>query len=852
MAATTPRYLPKLKLYNRTKAAHRALLHDIVTSDLMGSTVLAPAKRSGITFTKLDDNKTIATLDYKIRWVDAGVNKWMRVPNGIEEVYRQNAITLLKAELATESAKNPVDVNIIDSINVSIRQLSEGGEGYLGNAWGVMDSGALGVFWRLAAPNIPVTLKSTFAIEKNRAISFRLERGLEPEGQGNDFSFTIEIGNGNTLYAIVMSNDGNNSNFIHYRNMTPKARKVLLDQRDALLDFGRVTPAEQKEIDTLTEKIKASKAAGDNGAAVAAAEAEIQRIKDKKILPSQQSQIDELENQLYIEQKPFRLQEDAQSLLGKPIDITVQFLRAGYVVIKSNESTFVYENKRLTGWRPYGYHDGLPDRSQIVIKSTGGQFALVYGHPEYKQKGVLLTQPFDVDFTPVDADLDIDADADDDGAGCSIDYVVKEYKAPKTTSMGATTNAQYQTQVTFTSDGKYTPELFNAQLHIAPPNPDSLELIWDSQVQGANTAAHSGNWIQDFLLTDDARRTRQVTAHIDNSFNKCQLPISMSGLAVDAVLHDTREDTDLPILTHGCIVSGLQADKKGFGASAEIGHRGGAVLTCIGVEGFLDRDIDAKIRGDNKYPNDYLRQFCRDAGLLESEYAGIPAGNIGLPIIERSVPGEAPAVQPEDGAKYWEFMNSFAQGHCLNWILFCDGTQLRLEKILSRDKTEHDYKLPPDVAVSDKHCLRRNISFEQSKNGFVTSVTAVGAKDPLTGKRLMHTESIPQANDKRFLNTVFYIGEEIKEVLPYDDSLTDMNAVILRARNRLQISSLTPNGLSSWLANVDIDFDVDLRAGDVRKLFGKKIVVDNVTFGSLNAGDGESMQAQFQLAEDVD
>jgi len=818
----------------------------------MGSTVLAPAKRSNIIFTKLDENKTIATLDYKIKWVDAGVNQWMRVPNGQETLYRENAIALLNTELATENAKNPPDPSIVDSITTSIKQLSEGGSGYLSDAWGSMDldPGTLGVFWRLAAPNVPVTLKSTFDIEKNRSISFRLQRGLEPEGQGDDFSFTIEIGNGDTLYAIVMSNDGNNSNFIHYRNMKPKARQALLDQRDALLDFGRITPAEQKEIDTLTEQIKAAKAANENGEAVTAAEVEIKRIKDKKILPSQQAQIDDIENQLYIEQKPFHLQEDAQSLLGKPVDITIHFLRAGYVIIKSNESTFVYENKRLTGWRPAGYHDGLPDRSQIVIKSTGGQFALVYGHPERKPTGVLLTQPFDVDFAPTDADLDIDADADDDGEGCSIEYAVKQYKPAKSTSMGAVTNAQYQIQVTFTSDGKYTPELFNAQLHIAPPQPDVLDLIWDSQVQGKNTAANSGNWIQDFLLTDDARRTRQVTAHVDNSFNKCQLPVSLGGLAVDAVLRDTREDVDVPILTHGCIVNGFQGDKVGFGDTAKIGSRGGAVMTCIGVEGFLDREIDAKIRGDGKFPNDYLRELCRDAGLLEEEYAGIPPGDIGLPVIERSVPGEPPAVQPDDDAKYWEFMNSFAQGHCLNWLLFSDGTQLRLEAPMSRDKTEHNYQLPPDVAVSDKHCLRRNISYVQSLNGFVTSVTAVGAKDPLTGKRLMHTESIPQANDKRFLNTVFYVGKEMKEVLPYDDSLTDMKSVILRARNRLQISTLTPNGLSSWLANVDIDFDADLRAGDVRKLFSKKIVVDNVQFGSLNAGDGESMQAQFQLVED--
>lgn len=844
--------LPRVKFFNRNRAANKAMLIDLVTKDLRRSTVMAPAKRSQIRFTKIDDDKTIATLDYKSVWVDAGVNRWRRLPNDLESTYRANSKATVQSELDAENAKQPdqQDADLITSLSAQIKQLSDGSGGYLMDAYGAMNTDTLGVFWRLAAPNIPVQLKSTFKLQKNRALCFRLQRGLKPEGQGDLYGFTIEIGNGTTLYAIEMGADGNKSTFIHYRNMTAAARETLLNQRDALLDLTRLTATDIAGINELEDLIKTTKAAGDNGAIVATAQSTIEDIKTQKnynLNASQQNQLDTIENDLYLDRKQFQLQEDAESLLGRPIDITVEFLRAGYVVIRCDKSTFVYENKRLRGWKEdgqYGYRDGLPDKSQIVLKSDGGQFALVYGHPKYASRGELLTQPHSVPFTPNASDILISADADASNPGCDIDYQLRTYQTATSKAFG-----RYQVRVVMTGNNQYTPELFSAQAHIPPPAPDAMEEIWDSQIQGAKLGSNSGNRIMDFQMQDDAARARQVTLHIDNGFDKANLPDSLGGLAIEVLLQ-RGTDTPYTIMKSGRIVNFWNGGKIGYGSNAVTVADGTVVMTCVGLESFLDRQIDAQLVGDGKFPNDFLRELALDAGLSDSEYADIPIGDIGIPRIGRSMPGEKPAVQPDSKAHYWEYMQQITERHCIGRTLFYNGTSLELATAIGRDKTTSNYRNAPDVAVSDPQCIRKEISTEQSLGTYITKVTCTGAEDPITGKKISYTESQPQANDKRFINTAYYVGDEIPLEINADDGMNSQRDLMLLARQRLKISALTPQGATPWMLNFPIDFDPDVRAGDIRKVFGKKCIVDSIGYSSLNSGDGEIMNVKMQLAED--
>ena len=860
MSVIKPRFWPRMKLYRRNKSPRPAMLRDILANAIEVQTVVEPAKRSAIAITDLGDDKHVITLDYVQEWQPTTVNMFSRFPSPEEKLLRENSLAQLRLELEEEQNKEPgqQDQDLIKSYNAQISQLQYGGSGYLEQAQNTLGTKTSSLFWSLAAPNVPVTLKSTFKLSKNRAFSLRLQRSQAPQGQA-EHDFVIEFGNGFTLYAIVIGSDGNKSTFLHYRNMTPKARKVLLDQMDDILDRGRLTASDmakildlQKEAAKIKNAAKGRKTTNEENTKLKQlADAEKALRDSKKLLPSQQDQVDTLKNQLYLKEQEFKLQEDAQNLINKPLDITVQFLRGGYVLIQSADSKFVYENQRLTGWRPHGYHDGLPKNSSIHIKSNGGQFALIYGNPKYFSKAVIASQDFALPIAPVVADLNVEDDSDSSSPNCHIAYTLKELKPPLNTSF-VNYPGSYQAIVTMSSGGDYTPELYRAQMHIPSAQAPPPDLVWDSQVEGKDDSANSGNGIIDVLLRDDARRSRSVDIHIDNANGKANLPNVLGGLAADVYLHDRSNGNDLYLLTQGRVVATRQPDQRDFNTNPDISCGGQLVITSVGLESFLDVEITARLIGDGKYPNDYIRELAIDGGLTLDQISGIPEGYAGIPRIERGVVGGDPAVQPADGAKYWQWISDVAANHCPGWSLYNDGTQLQLKDDSNRDRPTITYDIPPHVGVDSPLCMRGEVDVYQKLDGYITQVTAVGALNPLRGERYQHTESIPQADDKRFDNSAYYTGVTITEVLPVDDSLMSDKACQLAARRNLGVTPATPNGKTSWFVDCTVDFDPDVFAGDLVRVYGKKCFVDQVQFAALAAGGDsmETMNLTLQLAED--
>ena len=863
MSVIKPRFWPRMKLYRRNKSPRPAMLRDILANAIEVQTVVEPAKRSAIAITDLSNDKNVITLDYVQEWQPTVVSMFRRFPSPEEKLLRENSLAQIQSDLDEELAKEPSkqDQDLIKSYNAQIFQLRTGGNGFLEQAQNILGTKTDSLFWSLAAPNVPVALISTFKLDKNRAFSMRLQRSQAPKGQAKH-EFTIEFGTGFTLYAIVIGSDGNKSTFLHYRNMTPKARKVLLDEMDDILDYGRLTPADMAKIIDLQDQAKKIKNTAKGRKTTDEENTQLKQLADaektlrdsKKLLPSQQERIAELENELYLKKQDFKLQEDAQDLINKPFDITVQFLRGGYVLIQSADSRFVYENQRLTGWRPRGYHDGLPDKSEIHIKSDGGQFGFIYGNPKYFSKAIIASQDFPLNIAPVVSSLDVEDDSDDSSPGCHIAYSLKELQAPVSTPF-VNYPGSYQTVVTMTSDGRYTPELYRAQLHIPSAEADPPDLVWDSQIEGGNLSANSGNGIIDVLLRDDARRSRSVDIHIDNADSTANLPKVLGGLAADVYLYDRTNGDNLYLLTQGRIVSAAQPDQRDFASDPEIGCGGEAVITAIGLESFLDIEITALLIGDSKYPNDYIRELAIDGGLTLDQIDGIPIGDVGIPKIERGVVGEAPAVQPAEGAKYWQWISDVAANHCPGWSLYNDGTSLQLKDDSNRDKPALAYNIPPHVDVDNPLCIRQGdngVNVYQKLDGYITQVTAVGGKDPLRGERFQHTESIPQADDERFEDSAYYTGVTITEVLPVDDSLMSDKACQLAARRNLGVTPITPGGKTSWFVDCVVDFDPDVFAGDLVRFYNKKCYIDQVQFASLAASNTsmETMNLTLQLAED--
>lgn len=867
MSVIKPRYWPRMKLYRRNRSANPAMLRDIITGAIEVQTVVEPAKRSAIAITKLKDGVNAVTLDYQQRWQPTTINMFHRFPSPEEMLYRQNSQALVQQQLDTEQAKDAdkQDADLIHSLEATIDQLKSGGSGYLEQAQNTMGTNTKALFWSLAGPNVPVILESTFTLDKNRTFSLRFHRSQKPKGQGDDFNLTFEFGNGFTLYAIIIGSDGNKSTFLHYRNMTPKARKVLLDQRDDLLDNARLTPADMAKILDLQSQAAAIKNAAKKSGVKLSDEdnTKLKQISDaektlrdskKSLTAKQQDGLSDLENKLYLKQQPFRLQEESQDLIDKTIDLTVQFLRGGYVTIQSGDSTFIYENQRLTGARPHGYHDGLPAGSSIHVKSDGGQFAFIYGNPNYATKAVIASQQFALNYAPVIANLNVESDADSSADNVDITYELKTLQSPVNGTL-TTIPGLYQVVTTLTSDGDYTPELYRAQVHIPATQPDAPELIWDSQTEGARDTANSGNGIIDVLLRDDARRSRSVDVHLSNAFNNANLPRVLGGLAADIYLYDRQNEEDVYLLKQGRTIGTSQPDQRDFSAMPDVECGGELTISAVGVESFLDVEITARLIGDGVYPNDYIRQLCIDGGLVDAEISGIGEGDIGIPAIERGEVGGAPAVQPAEGAHYWTWIQDVADRHCPGWDLYNNGTSLQLVSNAGRDKPALAYDIPPNVSVDSHLCIRGDGDpprAYQMLEGYVTKVIVTGAKNAITGEPYKGVESYPQADDIRKKDSAFYTGIEITEVMPVDTSLNSDKACQLAARRKLGVNPVTPQGRTSWYYDFPIDFDPNVFAGDVPRIYGKKAMVSQVTFGALAAGgsDMERMHLTVQLAED--
>ena len=116
----------------------------------------------------------------------------------------------------------------------------------------------------------------------------------------------------------------------------------------------------------------------------------------------------------------------------------------------------------------------------------------------------------------------------------------------------------------------------------------------------------------------------------------------------------------------------------------------------------------------------------------------------------------------------------------------------------------------------------------------ITGVTVLGAKNPLTGARYSATETIPQMYVDGFQGSAFWINEERhRTLMPPDDGLKSDDACARVAREKLNITPLTPDGLTPWTAEIELDYDPELREGDVVPIFGARFLVDSIRFASL-------------------
>lgn len=898
MSQLAVRYYPRAKFVRPAAPAHPAFVMDIIASEMVAQSTFAPGRRTAIQWVELSEkgvnDKTFGDvgeadawkfsppailLNYEIKWAHTYAGRdWFYEPSKQELEYREIERTTYQAQLDTETNEDKKK-----SLERLIEQIAVDGDGYLETSYNWGGTGVAGIFWGLGVANIPTTVKSAFVNEKNRAISIRWKCLEPPEGQA-DYSHTIEIARGLTCYALVIGKDGNSAEFIHYRSMTARQRELKIEQMGTILDRGRLTVDDRKKIlgwENEVKKIKHDakqrptsqrKLTPQEEKQVEVLRTKIDDLKDSKrgLTPADQDLVRDIEAELYLCQPmKFNLQEESRSLLGEWVDITFQFLRSGYVVIQVNDERKVYENKRITGGVPEGapavFADGLPDKAQITVRSDGGKWGLLYGHPQYATVGSFWSQPFEIPFYfDINTEPIWKIEGDATHPGTSISFELIELRAAVTRD-GIPLPTRYQVRVDLNSDtmsdrkewGKFTPELYGLEMHIpAPPVTEPGETVYDSQVQGANPNANSGNRITDVLFQNEKDSGFTGQLHVESSNGAANLPLLIAGCAAQLSLYDREELTTLDLISHGLAnvathprLNGLEIDEDEIDILETIGNE--VVIDIGGVSGFLNKEIKQRFSSHSEYVADALIVHARDAGLPVSAYAGITPG--AGPRIEDRRPGKAPTAKASAGTTFWDAMQQLVKSHAPRWQLWEDENGLRFTSKSFRLRVDLAYN--NEVPTSSKLRLRGKsgeaggFKLTQDLRNYYTSATFVGAVNPLTGLRFTATESIPQATDRRFINSMFYTGIEKHYTAPVDENLRSEAACRLAARDHLNITPNTAQGLPPWFGTIETDFDLSVKAGDIPTVFGVKFLITKVEQGQL--GEGSHRQTvEVQLAED--
>jgi hypothetical protein len=906
----TPRFIPQIKLYERKLPTHPPFVFDVMASAMRARGRVAPGRFTGVQWKYLRDEAqefdgapgmprdfrpAVLLLDYAIRWQDtsvggttgaggrAWINESLNLPDyasiiALEKQKLQDEIDELEAKVdshgqsqrsAAEEEQLADDYRILEELSAS---------GYLRTGYDLLGTKASGLFW--GATLAPAQVRSGFTLEKDESFTLGLQRWEAPRELFRH-TYLIGFGRGLTWYELVIGDDGNKSEFRHFRSMSETQRESLRAQWEAVLDKGRLAIDDQKLLLTWEEEEKAIRAGAkdrdrgerkltdDESARIAQLQQQADALRDSKrgLTPADEELKRDLENQLFLTTpETFTLIEGARSLLGKPLTLTFRFLKSGFVEIasdagQSGKGSWLYENKRITGLVPPRYQSGLPDQCRILLKSDGGKWALVFGNPLHQFIGSSWSQPFTIPFAVDPDSVQFEWEGDASFPGCNINAALVLLKAA-TTVAGMPLPAQYQVRVDLISNenvpaaeaGKGTPELYWLELHIpAGECPAWGAPRWDSE-DPTNWQNGQVRRVQDVTLRCEDVRALNCKVLLADAGGTSNLPLGLADSVCDVALIDRADDTSANLLSKGLIdctenrrVRELDGS-NGIDALPDVGFS--RELSVIGCENFLTSEIEARLSGHNKYPNDYLRQVALD-GALHPDLILWGAGNIGIPKINKAKPGDYPSCKPAPGIRYLEWMQEIVRSHCPGWALVSESLGLNLVRLTGskaiQDRPALAYNNPPAVPIDSPLCLRNELHLRQDTRGYITRVTVIGAVNPLTGMRYVATESLPQAHDSRFSDSMYFINREIALTFPADESLTSEADCRKRAREELFTRGRPP-----WFGEILIDFDDTLRPNDQIRIFGIKFLVNEVSFGALNGGDGarERLSVTVQLNED--
>jgi hypothetical protein len=939
-------FTPVLKIGRHYKdPAHLGMQVDLTGEEMLRQAKVAPGEISRLLLNPLSEEtryiedplvgqiafrpRELAP-EYSFRWIDtatSGAMAWLQPPQPEELAQRaasRERVTAQLQQLATKAEVTLVQIKAMHEQNrtadastrkaafdalltklktiernavmgnlILFDELTEKGTGFLQTVADLFGSGATGVRWNFAVPNVEKILLSSWELQEDQTQCFRVLRQSPLPWQVKS-EWGVYLGNGWTQYAVVFTKD-EAVEFRHYRNMKPRKRRQLELRLKRVLESGYLTASDMAQIAKWQTQIalirKAASDSGNNkpGSAaekqIAQIQAQIQKLQKRKngLTDAMERERNHLERQLYYNKVPVSLQEDARSLFDREFTISIGFSRKGFVWVrigtgaKPGSSEFRYEVEGITKTGKPGRI--LPKGSHIMIRSNGGPFGLVYGVADHAPLARLVSQPIEIHGAYNAADWKVvldaiglnDADADADInqpllqlPRARINWSIQEVQ-PSREVAGITHNAKIRIVLDFVSEPHPESEGFDpytgnrdygAQLYratlignaAAPDGPAEAE--WDSREHGYP--------IEDVQLQSDAERGAMHDVFlIDTPGRDIQLPYDLEGRYCDFGFVDTREDSPtfrqyIPVVRGGSTAQPAGQDVRYFARDGkmDIATRLSSArhLQVHGALKRLSRPIEVPLIGNGRRPNEYFRDLMLTNGVPTELITGVPMGELpGLDRFGPVRPGEYPDIKPNVGDDLLNTMRDLTQKHCPGWRIDEDAASgIVFTPDIFRDCTSVNYST--NVVFDHPLAVHRDDGDEfriwQDVSEYFTDAVITGAYDPGSGRRFASTHRIWEATEKP--GSAYFVGERRLYRPAPDDSMRSRAKCVRFGRTFMMRKGLPP-----WFVRFKTWYDPARRENDLIRLDGIRIVILNLQYLRFQKSINQRMVVTARLAQDI-
>jgi hypothetical protein len=835
--------------------------------------------------------------NYGVIWDSITPEDFIQYSSERERTLRADARAKLEAERVRIVAKpqQTADDNArLQVITKQVSQLDDTQGGYVRTIYNAMSTRAKGVFYGLAAGDVPLHWELTRTLRQDRAQTFRIKRLEAPRKQGRH-ELSLEFGDDTDRFALVMERD-NSIEWRHFRPMSAETRERLLTQLAEATDAGRLTASDEADIEKWDREHQQITADAQGRAKSASESARLltlknneKKLQEEKRRYEQQGRIlvESIKKDLFYSVDKVSAPEFMPSAFGQNMTITVEWLRRGGVALHIGDTLWIWWNKRITRTRRYGVM--LPKKARLTIRSDGGKFALAMGRPNYEDFSSLWSAPivlpsgasglvaFQADCHPGPLQLDA-ADGvwrspvDANYPGVRVEAHLKTL-FPPLDIFGFQMPGIYQVRLDYKSGGDHSAELHNIDLLILPDVPAAGPLSWDSE---DHKDAAGVSHLVDVQLQRQGGNAMMATCTVrdglvpgptiigplppgvfvvdgENFVRESGLPaFDLGGHMVDISMINETTGEETGIIWHGSIDGDVYTDLQSLHADAQpAANNGGAVpplqpmpnvgsqriISVLSMEQVAARDVEAAVPANGELPNEHLRVMAHLAGYTPEEYANIPAGRVvGLERVPHVTAGQLPDIKPGDKSQYLEYMRSFVADWCPGWDFGTDeaGLFLRRHSETDRPDLQYDEDAPADSTLR----LRRGLRLRQDLTDFASRVIVIGDVDEETGQRIVMEESLPEATDPAFEGvSLLHIGiERTHTVGPLPGIKTKAQALVL-AREILDRMGRPP--YYSELENVPLRPDV--KQNHVLYIKGRAYLVEQVERAHINSGEGEQV-----------